>query len=1455
MRPSKESLVLGPGQGWAFSQDRSCRLDPSREMRDLFPLPCPPKVCQEHRLSRRSQQRFDRKQKILADVQSAVNGLNWMHGFSPTFKFDSAPDPMQKQVLERMVHLSRVAAHQGSGPAWKPEAALRELLRGKSEYESPGMPISLARFDIERISLPTSLEGVPHVLDVLPEEAHHFLKSPEHMLRSEPPTEELITPYWDPILRNSKAAYKSLIKKLHAIGYLRFTRKPLAKAGLFFVHKSDRQKIRLIVDARQANQLFGSPPGVELCTSEGFARIEIEVPEQLEPGSPGFQQHLRERGLVFGLSDVKDCFHRLRQPHWLSRYFAWEEIPVSWVDDIIGTVVEGERVKKGDRLFPCPASLCMGFSWSLFFAQRSSEHLMSKVPSLVSSKIVSDRSEGISFKEADKGMVRHYVYVDNLGVISQDEAVVKRCLAELGPAFDDRGLILHPGELQADDVRALGCQMRSDLLAVRVTPERYWKLRRALEGLLRRKKVSGRILEVVLGHITFCCLCNRQLLCIFSSVYKYIRRHYFFPSAWWPSVRRELEAFRSLMIFLQSDWWRPWNTLVSSSDSSLEGYGVSTSFWDSEEVAACGRRLERSRFRRAASTSAREHALTSAGFVRDEITEAWRRKQIGDEEFIEKSGWEVDKGFEEIPSYLLAKSRWEPKIWGRWHHEGNILELEGRALVKSLRRIALSVFGSDIRQLLLVDNMSVALSFDRFRSRSFKLLKQIRRFSAYLLSRNIHAMVRWIPSEFNSSDEPSRFYSEEQSKLLTHLLEDEVQTGSGAKTTVAPCQKDHGAEEKAGLEKGERCEGVREPCPDHGQGRLEGGVADQEGPVCPSVPPDGCGPVGAVVFLEEEPGTGRVRFKFEQPDHRGPQESSNEKEKEDVPRPGRWRHGKDQSFVAGGESSGRADAQDLQRRTIKLSELCPPFGVGCGESGILGSNGRRLYEPAVHPGLPSVQGRPACGRHPPLLPGFWANGEFEVAKDVESFERLPEAVSRQIQIGLPASDLGCRGQPDERDGPAENGCVCYGGGFELRTPFRAFEDEGFLAGEAFSGNYQQLEPPLEPRGFAGKKQNRRLRRLDCLRFSLPPGLERPSVQPAEKVAPRGPLMGFRLQRVLPSLQESDRAPGNRQFDPLPDPALRAVDRSSQRISDAAGGHEKRSMEVPVFGSEIRKGCSIGSHIQQPADGAAKPRQAVRRGAWGYHARYPKTNRVWRKSEVRGYFMDLFSGKGGVSRAIHSLGFEAKQWDVLHGPLHDLTDTAVVNRILREIKRNRVKGVMMAPVCTSFSRARDRTKVIRTHRYPWGIPHRFLTEKEISSIRLGNACFRSCLRIINELNKRGIPWILENPWSSRCWSLPPLCHLISSQQAHLSRMDFCQHNTPWKKPTGFLHNHIVDSHRLSCTCQGQNGVCSRTGRRHWPLTGSGPGGKPWTVLAQPYPPKVCKALAHALTSTYHALHSF
>ena len=82
--------------------------------------------------------------------------------------------------------------------------------------------------------------------------------------------------------------------------------------------------------------------------------------------------------------------------------------------------------------------------------------------------------------------------------------------------------------------------------------------------------------------------------------------------------------------------------------------------------------------------------------------------------------------------------------------------LEARALVMTIRRLAVTTFGHDLKQVTLVDNMSVCLSFDRSRAQNFLLLNQTRRFSSYLLSRNLRVTVRWIPSELNTADGPSR---------------------------------------------------------------------------------------------------------------------------------------------------------------------------------------------------------------------------------------------------------------------------------------------------------------------------------------------------------------------------------------------------------------------------------------------------------------------------------------------------------------------------------------------------------------------------------------------------------------------------------------------------------------------------------------------------------------------------
>eukprot|EP00974_Lingulodinium_polyedra_P044103 4232935-Lingulodinium_polyedra.AAC.1 len=64
------------------------------------------------------------------------------------------------------------------------------------------------------------------------------------------------------------------------------------------------------------------------------------------------------------------------------------------------------------------------------------------------------------------------------------------------------------------------------------------------------------------------------------------------------------------MVFLRSDWWRQWCPLVSQSDSSARGWGVSTAVWPRDRVAEAGRVLERSHFRRVQDTSARDSVLS-----------------------------------------------------------------------------------------------------------------------------------------------------------------------------------------------------------------------------------------------------------------------------------------------------------------------------------------------------------------------------------------------------------------------------------------------------------------------------------------------------------------------------------------------------------------------------------------------------------------------------------------------------------------------------------------------------------------------------------------------------------------------------------------------------------------------------------------------------------------------------
>ena len=69
----------------------------------------------------------------------------------------------------------------------------------------------------------------------------------------------------------------------------------------------------MIVDCRRTNQLFNSPPGVELITGEGLSGIELGedlVDEDWGPEeSAAFTKQFQA---AMGVADVSDCFHRCR---------------------------------------------------------------------------------------------------------------------------------------------------------------------------------------------------------------------------------------------------------------------------------------------------------------------------------------------------------------------------------------------------------------------------------------------------------------------------------------------------------------------------------------------------------------------------------------------------------------------------------------------------------------------------------------------------------------------------------------------------------------------------------------------------------------------------------------------------------------------------------------------------------------------------------------------------------------------------------------------------------------------------------------------------------------------------------------------------------------------------------------------------------------------------------------
>ncbi|CAK0801028.1 unnamed protein product, partial [Prorocentrum cordatum] len=429
---------------------------------------------------------------VLRRKNETVDALHWCLGARTSAC--SGASEFEMEAVAALV--APVVVKPATAPSQEEAAGV--LLRGHLSYDAEETHTTVVPYEFGSVSLPEHVHDAADVTAVLDAEDRLIIEGwQQSMMRSPDELRQLnerlgdIKPFWDKKLSRNQKAYRQFILDLDRRGMIKWTTDPIEHAGLLFVGKKDKS-LRLIIDA----------------------------------------------SFALGVGDVENCLHRLRLPDGMHRCFALRPIPAKCTElrDTVG---------RGALIYPCLASFPMGFTWSLWVAQRCSEAVLGRVSQLGPSRRIADHAEPIVPRKG--GEVQYALYVDNLGVFGGAEPPAQLALGAGCAALGAVGLKTHEHELMAGGGETLGCLLDGPQLETRVTEKRRWRIDGAFRWALRRRRLSGKQLERLVGHAAFVGLLDRTALSVFNACYAFIHRHGDSMAVMRPTVRQELQAFIGLL--------------------------------------------------------------------------------------------------------------------------------------------------------------------------------------------------------------------------------------------------------------------------------------------------------------------------------------------------------------------------------------------------------------------------------------------------------------------------------------------------------------------------------------------------------------------------------------------------------------------------------------------------------------------------------------------------------------------------------------------------------------------------------------------------------------------------------------------------------------------------------------------------------------------------------------------
>ena len=758
----------------------------------------------------------------------------------------------------------------------------------------------------------------------------------------------------------------------------------------------------------------------------------------------------------------------------------------------------------------------------------------------------------------------------------------------------------------------------------------------------------------------------------------------------------------------------------------------------------------------------------------------------GPKPLFEGHGKQVESLFQTVDRQVLLK---EWKVVGRyrWKRLEGMPTLEARATLYAVKHALRSISGFHKRHLILSDSMSAICAVDRGRGKAFKLRRVTQQIGALLLCSGSSLSLRWVASEMNPADGPSRgsmFPSRPQSVRLDgdsslaanrggekakgqeSLCSSQAQIqGTGLHTVWRQSEHCAAGESRQGGSTQKTA----------GGSRLSGGGVS------------GAGCSGEVSgLLEPSGGRHRVEVEQENQGHSGRRGVVNSFER---PFSGRRKpqqgpiHSSSSSLLCSSVSFSQDDqSSNFQASHAGVAEtgptnvsvaISPRSGLLDGKEGFPDRRARSRADDALSYGRISTTGGV-------VQTEGHGSGSPRPRKQRALLESDPSSLRRRPDVESPGvrrdsfvrlGRAGDGGRSNLQGAQTQSSTAQQQNIFNHSQSIREGDDTG---GRSAASRCTRCTTPIQASTYGGIQ-------------GLPPKESEPgrySIQGAVEVSSQCKEISERWE----------------------DPATATI--IAARRARTSLGRRKKAQFRPPEPALLRK--------------------------------EPKPAKV---------YIEIFSGCGRLASAVSLItGWSVLVWDILLGENYDLRLPSNRHKLGEWVRCGMVFGFHLGTPCESFTRARDvppGPPPLRSDACPLGLPG--LQPGDQLKVKTGNLWMRFTAWMLGLALQFGIWATLENPQQSRLWLCPPIASILRRKWVYKYVTHYCFWGMPFKKATTFVSVHFQLTRLEDSVCVGaRRGICAFTGEPHFQLCGQDSQGRWFTKLAQPYPTKLCTAVAKCLS---------